>query len=215
VRQTSAPITTVLRSARVGVGLGALLLGSAAAAEEQRLQAWLQTMAQAKVLGSGWVYVEFQPRVTLLPGDKAGFDQVLLRAAVGWQALRTLSLWVGGAMINQEQRVYEQLQWSDTFGPVKLAVRARLEQRWLPDQPSVKHRARVQFRVAWTFKDPFLLIAYDEPFVNFPFSFDQNRAYLGFGYRPHPQILVELGYLNQYLTTRMGHTALGTVGVGF
>jgi hypothetical protein len=193
-----------------------LASASAVAQEDQRLQAWLLAMAQARVLGSGWVYVEFQPRATLLPGDKAQVDQVLLRAAVGWQALKPLSLWVGGAYINGEQRIFEQLMWADTFGPVKLSVRARLEQRWLPDGSEVKHRARVQLRAAWTFHDPFLLIVYDEPFVNFgPVAFDQNRAYLALGYRPHPQVLLEFGYLNQAFTTRMGHTVIGTIGVGF
>jgi hypothetical protein len=194
----------------------ALLFSATAAAQEQRFQAWFLGMAQAPVLdGHGLVYIEFQPRGKLLPVERLNVDQVLLRAAVGWQALRTFSIWAGAGFINGEQRVFEQLMWVQTFSSVKLSVRARLEQRWLPGDPGVKHRVRVQLRAAWTFKAPFLLIVYDEPFVNLPFTFDQNRAYLAFGYRPHPQVLLEFGYLNQYLATRMGHTVIATLGVGF
>lgn len=174
-------------------------------------------MAQAKVLdGHGWVYVELQPRGTLLPAAAAKVDQVLLRAAVGWQLPKGFTLWAGAAYINGEQRVFEQLMWGGNFGPVRLSVRARLEQRFLPQVDGARHRARVQFRAAWTFRDPFLLIVYDEPFVNLsPFAFDQNRAYVALGYRPHPKVLVELGYLNQLLPTRMGHTPILTIGLGF
>jgi hypothetical protein len=187
-----------------------------AVAQEQRLQAWFLGMAQARVHGDGLVYIEFQPRGTLLPSSAAKVDQVLLRAAVGWQLHRAFSLWVGAAYINGEQRVFEQLFWGENFGPVRLSVRARLEQRWLPDTEGVRHRARVMFRAAWTFKDPFLLIVYDEPFVNLQGSlFDQNRAYVALGYRPHPKVLVEVGYLNQLFATRMGHTPILTVGIGF
>lgn len=189
---------------------------SAAAQSDQRLQVWFLGMAQAKVLGSGLVYVEFQPRGTLWPEQHAKGDQVLLRAAVGWQLHSAFSLWAGAAYINGEQRVFEQLFWGENFGPVRLTVRARLEQRFMPGEDRARHRARVQFRAAWTFRDPFLLIVYDEPFVNIgPFAFDQNRAYIALGYRPHPKVLIELGYLNQLLPTRMGHTPILTVGLGF
>ena len=170
-------------------------------------------MAQARVLDKGWVYVEFQPRATVAPVLRG--EQVILRAAAGVQLPAGFQLWLGAAVVNGEQRVFEQLFWGENFGPVRLTVRARLEQRWLPDDPATKHRARAQFRFAWTFKDPFLLIAYDEPFVNLPFTFDQNRAYMALGYRPHPKVLLELGYLNQLTTRQMGHTPIFTFGLGF
>ena len=193
-----------------------VLSSASAVAQEQRLQSWFLGMAQAKALGDGLVYIEFQPRGTLLPSSAAKVDQVLLRAAVGWQIQRMFQVWIGAAYINGEQRVFEQVFWGENFGPVRLSVRYRQEQRWLPGAANVAHRARVQFRIAWTFRDPFLLIAYDEPFVNvFPFAFDQNRAYVAFGWRPHPKVLVELGYLNQLFATRMGHTPILTIGIGF
>jgi len=179
------------------------------------MQAWFLGMAQARVHGQGWVYIEFQPRGTLVPEVRG--DVALLRAAVGWQLAGGFSIWEGAAYINGEQRIFEQLMWGESFGPVRLSVRARLEHRWLPGDPVVKHRARVQFRAAWTFKDPFLLIVYDEPFANVApsFAFDQNRAYVALGYRPHPKVLLELGYLNQLTTRYMGHTPILTLGVGF
>jgi hypothetical protein len=186
------------------------LCSATAVAQEQRLQGWFFGMAQARVLERGWVYVEFQPRATFAPVLRG--DQVILRAAAGVQLPAGFQLWLGAAAINGEQRIFEQLFWGENFGPVRLSVRARLEQRFLPEDPVMKHRARVQLRVAWTFKAPFLLIVYDEPFVSFPFAFDQNVA---LGYRPHPKVLLELGYLNQLTTRHMGHTPIFTVGLGF
>ncbi len=188
-------------------------MSATAVAQEQRLQGWFLGMAQARVHERGWVYVEFQPRGTLAPTVRG--DLVILRAAVGFEPVRSFTVWAGAAYVNGEQRIFEQLLWADNFGPVKLLVRARLEQRWLLGDPVVKHRARVQFRFAWTFHDPFLLVLYDEPFVNFPFAFDQNRAYIALGYRPHPKVLIELGYMNQLTTKVMGHTPMLTVGLGF
>ncbi|MBL8950147.1 MAG: DUF2490 domain-containing protein [Myxococcaceae bacterium] len=170
-------------------------------------------MAQARVHENGWVYVEFQPRATFAPVVRG--DHVILRAAAGVQLPAGFQLWAGLAYIDGEQRVFEQAFWGNDFGPLRLSVRARLEQRFLPDDPVTKHRVRVQLRAAWTFKDSFLLIVYDEPFVNLPFTFDQNRAYVALGYRPHPKVLLELGYLNQLTTRHMGHTPLFTIGLGF
>jgi hypothetical protein len=189
---------------------------AASPADDQRLQVWFLAQAQSKVLERGWVYIEFQPRFTLLPGDKAKVDQLFARTAIGWEVLPSLVLWLGGAIVNSEQRIFEQVTWSRVFGDFKFSVRGRFEQRWLPDDPTVRLRARVQLRLAWTFTGPFLLILYEEPFVNFtPVAFDQNRLSLMLGIRPHPKVLFELGYLNQLFTNRIGHTLMGTLGVGF
>lgn len=177
------------------------------------MQAWFLGMAQARVHEQGWVYVELQPRGTLVPTVRG--DVVILRAAVGWQLAGSGSIWAGAAYINGEQRIFEQLLWAESFGPLRLSVRARLEHRWLLNDAAVKHRARVQLRAAWAFRPPFLLVVYDEPMVTLPFVFDQNRAYVALGYRPHPRVLLELGYLNQLTAKFMGHTPIFTLGVGF
>jgi hypothetical protein len=121
-----------------------------------------------------------------------------------------------------EFRIYQQLQYSNNFWRFESVLRFRLEQRWsyLPilkdgnyvhnSKATYTNRIRVFQRFSFPLNnteiiDKTLYIStYDEIFINFGKNvsyniFDQNRAYLGLGYKVPKLGRVELGYMNQLL----------------
>jgi hypothetical protein len=110
----------------------------------------------------------------------------------------------------KEQRVWEQLNLSHSFGPVNLAGRTRFEQRIRtrgPGAGDTELRLRQRFRLAVQLvKDlPWHFITTDEVFfflnrTSFPSqpSFSENRVFAGFGYKLQT-VNVEFGYLNQFV----------------
>jgi hypothetical protein len=119
-----------------------------------------------------------------------------------------------------EHRLWEQLQLKTQLDRFEIINRFRLEQRWVhapalqPDSTYAagdaiySNRFRVMGRVSVPFKGKtiedksFYLAASDELFVNFGKNvafniFDQNRAYIGLGYKLPKIGRLEIGYLNQ------------------
>jgi hypothetical protein len=120
-----------------------------------------------------------------------------------------------------ENRLWEQVQLKHTQGKVEIVNRFRLEQRYVNAPiskngvfsagPAVySNRFRLLNRFSVPFKGKsigdksFYLTAYDELFVNFGKKvnmniFDQNRAFLGLGYKIPKIGKLEFGYLNQLI----------------
>jgi hypothetical protein len=118
-----------------------------------------------------------------------------------------------------ENRIWEQLQLKNTIGTVEMINRFRLEQRFVnaptwsngeyeAGEAIYTNRARMMTRFSVPFKGnaiedrSFYISAFDEVFINFgkhvAFNiFDQNRAYLGIGYKIPKAGRLEIGYLNQ------------------
>ena len=79
---------------------------------------------------------------------------------------------------------------------------------YLPHNHDISHRWRTRVRVEHLFdQTPWSLIASDEAFINLNNNdvnnnlqegMNQNRSYVGVGYRFNPNFQVETGYLNQY-----------------
>lgn len=210
--------------------LALLLTAAPAHALDQVGQAWALgtvTWAPGEQLR---LYGEVQPRLTF---SSPVSSVAIVRGAVGWQAARRFSLWLGGAWIpalapsfkaDNELRAYEQVTYTDTIlGTVDFVWRTRFEQRFMGaagGTPALRLRSmfRLQWNVAsWTDGTFIGAALYDEPFWNFTQvtgtaakGFDQNRAFIGATWRFLPYLGVEAGYLNQYLhgAKRMGHGPL-------
>ncbi|MBH0184752.1 MAG: DUF2490 domain-containing protein, partial [Nitrospira sp.] len=82
------------------------------------------------------------------------------------------------------------------------------EQRWQSNGGETGGRFRQMFKLSWPlpFYQPVSLVGWDEVFVNLNDTnwnarqgFDQNRGFAGVGYRVLPPVLVEIGYMNQYI----------------
>ena len=136
-----------------------------------------------------------------------------------------ISTWPYGKLskadVNNEQRLWQQVMMNSNTGKLFFNHRYRLEQRWvekymmkkdgLPVPDGHNYLNRFCYRLLMQIplnkhtmeENTVFLAVSNEAFVNFGNSksnvFEQNRAYLGFGYRFSPNSSIQLGYLNQAL----------------
>lgn len=158
--------------------------------------------------------------------DSSRFSQGIIRPALGYALNAHHSVWLGGDWVPtsrpfairddfNEYRSWQQWLWSDTFSFGTLVSRSRFEQRYfdIPDTEDVGHRYRHLLKVSLPIRllDPdFNLILGNELFVNLTHAdatsirqgFDQNRAIVGFSYRVGRTTVMEIGYMNQYLSRK-------------
>lgn len=153
-----------------------------------------------------------------------GFGQSIVRPGLGYALSDTTTLWAGYGWIRtspasgpiiDEHRIWQQVTWSETYQPWSIGSRSRLEQRFLEADAGTGWRFRqlVSARRALDSAPEFSLVAWDELFVHLNDTdwgahrgFDQNRLFLGFGWKPRSgrQSRVEIGYLNQYINRAGG-----------
>jgi hypothetical protein len=151
--------------------------------------------------------------------DTDGFHQSLIRPGVGVTLNDNVTLWAGYAWIHtepvtgqafDENRLWQQATWSHDVHGVTLALRSRLEQRWVETGDDVGLRFRQQVRLNHDLPAlPGLsLVAWDEIFFHLndtdwgaEAGFDQNRAFAGFGWKhtPESRLRTEIGYLHQMI----------------
>lgn len=119
-----------------------------------------------------------------------------------------------------ENRIYEDIELTDTYGALEVSHRFRLEQRWLAQLSEVnprdvasweyQHRIRYQISLIYPFRGPtiddgeFYLNAFDELFISFGRNvgrnvFNQNRISGGIGYQVRDNLKVELNYFGRIL----------------
>ena len=105
--------------------------------------------------------------------------------------------------INDEFRLWEQIQLNSKLGRVKLEQRIRVEQRFAPDS----YRNRYRYRVMFYFplnknmesRHPWLLYIADELFfTNIASYFQRNRFSCGLQYKLNDHITLSTGYLRQF-----------------
>lgn len=187
-------------------------------------ETWIPINTNVRIDDHWRGFLELQPRVI---SDSSKLGVVIVRPAIGYSFNNNLSVWGGYLMqanavkdsphhYDVENRVWQGLTWKDNLYPNwNYEIRNRLEQRFLPHNGDVSVRWRTRFRTEYTFVNftPWSLIASEEFFVNLndnpndsqlQAGMNQNRAYVGVGYRFSPQIQVESGYLNQHVFAYSG-----------
>lgn len=110
----------------------------------------------------------------------------------------------GGATV--EHRWFQQYSWSGAVAGGTLAVRSRLEQRFIEGNSGMLGRFRQQVRFGHVLRKggKISVVGYDELFLHLnnttrsPRGIDQNRIFGGLGYAFNPKVRVEGGYLNQF-----------------
>lgn len=165
--------------------------------------------------------------------DSSRFSQAVIRSALGYAVNDRTSLWLGGDWVPtsrpfalrddfNEYRSWQQVLWSDHLSFGTVSSRSRFEQRLfdIPDTESVGHRycqlLKLSIPLPLIFPDVSLVLA-DEIFVNLIHAdatsirqgFDQNRAIAGFAYRIDRTTVVEIAYMNQYLSQQKGDSSAG------
>ncbi|MBH0178189.1 MAG: DUF2490 domain-containing protein [Nitrospira sp.] len=158
--------------------------------------------------------MEVQPRAREEGED---MDQLLIRPGIGYAVTEHSSLWIGYAHTFNfvaagdnihEDRFWQQYMWKGQSPIGEFTSRSRFEQRWQSNGGETGGRFRQMFKLSWPlpFYQPVSLVGWDEVFVNLNDTnwnarqgFDQNRGFAGVGYRVLPPVLVEIGYMNQYI----------------
>ncbi len=168
--------------------------------------------------------------------DSNGFNQSIVRPGLGYALSKEHTLWAGYGWIRtspvvgadfDEHRFWQQWTMTRSIGDWRFQHRSRFEQRWVETGDDVGLRWRQFARgqrilsrcPQWSF------VVWDEVFIHLNDTdwgantgFDQNRAFIGFGYKrtPNAPVRTEVGYLNQYSARRGGTDEMNHIlGINF
>jgi len=200
----------------------ALLSANSVTAQTSEPAGWF-FLSHTQKLDKKWSYMtDVQLRSS--PGIKY-FQNILLRPGLLYQITDKHSLGVGYTYFatwdqnesphtfEPENRIFEQYTLELEFGRLKLNNRFRLEQRFIQKTKEnvfaqrFRHQIQAKIRLNndTAFKKGWYLNLQNEIFLNIQHKeklnnnfFDQNRPYLGIGYRFTKKIETELGYYHRY-----------------
>lgn len=198
------------------ITLGKVQAGSAVS----DYQIWLPVNVNAKLTDHLRGFFEFQPRIG---NDGSHLTSVMVRPAIGWALNQQATLWAGYLMSADatglssdryriENRAWQGFSWKDTTNDKQFIweIRNRLEERFLPGNGDTSFRWRTRFRIEQLIPghNEWSIIASEEIFINLNDNVNnvqlragaqQNRLYLGVGYRFAPEFQIETGYLYQHV----------------
>ncbi|CAN4273644.1 Protein of unknown function DUF2490 [Methylophilaceae bacterium] len=203
---------------------------------EEDGRAWINLQANGPtgVDNLRW-YVEVQPRFREELKER---DQFFFRPAVYYAIAPKTSLWLGyvyvrnytsNPVIESEHRYWQQLLHEfEPINGVRFRSMTRFEQRNFEGANDTGYKLRQRFTLNFPIENyPNLsTLVFDEYHLNLNETdygarsgFDQNRLFAGFAWKSSQQILVEFGYLNQYVNLRnedaMNHILASTVYFSF
>ena len=183
-------------------------------------QIWVPININAQLTEQLRGFLELQPRI----GDNvSNLTTAIVRPSLGWALNKQATLWVGYLMQADsvtpdsdtyviENRAWQGFTWKDTANEKQFIweVRNRLEERFLAGNSDPSIRWRTRFRIEQLISDwsSWSVIASEEIFVNLndndknanlQAGAQQNRLYMGVGYRFAPEVQVETGYLYQHV----------------
>jgi hypothetical protein len=227
------------RTPKCGLGIaivafaGSLFAGGETFAQStstfsQDFRLWSPVYLTVKLPSRFLAYMEVNPRFADL--DDAGhIDQLLIRPAVGYQLNDNLSIWQGYAWVGnfnqkhtppqspffEENRIYQQVNYTHKFSNFKFFSRTRLEERWIEhaDGTAVRFRQMLRLDYPLPIAPDWALVSYDEILVNLntvgaitgkgpAAGFDQNRFFLGVNKKFNQYFNMDFGYQNQLLNSR-------------
>lgn len=147
----------------------------------------------------------------------SGINQWLARPAVGYAIGGGVNGWLGYArfrarnsagLIVDENRYWQQLDWSaGSWRNGSFSMRVRLEQRSLDIGDDIGHTLRLMTKYVRPIGEGnSKLIVGLEPFIDLnetdwggDSGINQNRLFLGVGWRLSNKLTIEAGYMNQYI----------------
>lgn len=158
-------------------------------------------------------YIE--PQLRLIDNEYV-FNQALLFLGLGYEPIRPVMFFMGPAFVEgktntgetyQEYRLWQQINWQVAENPIIIVnSRTRMEEKERSNAPGIALQLRQRMWVRVPFKNlkKYYFSTYDEVFFNFNhpewtslYFFEQNRAFIGIGKELAPNILLDVGYLNQ------------------
>lgn len=145
-------------------------------------------------------------------------SQLVLRPGIGYELTPTTTIWLGYARIYtaqpfvsqsvEENRIWQQLLWSKKYTRFRLTARSRLEERFIQSTVHMAWRYRQLFKTnIFVPRHPkYQGVITEEAFFHLnDFNlqsnqgFDQNRLFVGLGYKTSKNSTIEIGYLNQFI----------------
>jgi len=174
-----------------------------------------------------WLWwMEGQARFRECCNSEFTLNQSLIRPGIGYALTDQSTVWLGYARVGnhlpdnteiQENRIWEQYMWSGSTPLGAFTSRSRFEQRWQANGSETGSRFRQFLKLSTPipFYPTLNFVVWDEVFVNLYDTdwgpklqslqgLDQNRGFVGIGYRYSPEIMTEIGYMNQYIQTQPG-----------
>ena len=179
-------------------------------------------------LSKRWLWwMEGQVRFRECCNSEFALNQSLIRPGIGYALTDQSTVWLGYARVTNyldgqggeiaENRVWEQYMWSGSTPLGAFTFRPRLEQRWQANgsDTGLRFRQFLKLSTPIPFYPTLNFVVWDEVFVNVYDTdwgpklqslqgLDQNRGFVGIGYRYSPEIMTEIGYMNQYIQTQPG-----------
>lgn len=222
-------------------GLASALTSAQAAPVKDDWGMWLSNTYQTDFGGSNYlVFLELAPRTK---HDNGEFSQIIVRPLIGYKLTKKLQLWLGYTWQGEygketdfdlaTEDFMQQVQWIDNWTPqVNFQYRFRFEERFFENEDTA-YRMRHRFRLTYTLPETqAYLIALDELFVYFNSinhgrlansvqpGINQNRSYVGIGYKITPKINIDTGYQFQYINNfgapdGANHVWLTNINVNF
>lgn len=169
--------------------------------------------------------------------DSDGYLQSIMRPGIGYEIAEGTTLWLGYAWIHDspvnnapsfhENRIWQQLIWSEGLLGGKFSSRSRLEQRFVSTGDDVGWRFRQFFKLKVPIADRPCVsaVVWDEVFFELNStdsgqfgSFSQNRVFAGLGWDlcGSKSSSIEVGYFNQYLRSRQADDRMShNVGINY
>ncbi|MEM1451002.1 MAG: DUF2490 domain-containing protein [Planctomycetota bacterium] len=163
--------------------------------------------------------------------ERSAFDTSIVRPGVGYHLGGGSTLWAGYAWIRSdprdvaafdEHRIWQQYTWGEKSDVGSLFARTRLEQRFDDRGGEVGWRLRQFLR--WTKYLPstrsWSLRVWNEFFFDLNQTdwgqdpgLSQNRFFAGLGWQPDPDtnLVLEVGYLNQFLRREDGEDGMNHI----
>lgn len=186
-------------------------------AQESDLGNWIMYFGSNKLSDKYSLHTEIQYRNhTVVPNNT---EQLLLRTGINYHFQSNAFATAGYAFIpsyvfeseqsapeTKEHRIWQQLIVTNKIGKAKLEHRYRAEQRWINGD----YRNRLRYRIMLFYplnkptleKGALFLGLYDEVFLNTKGNyFDRNRLYGALGYHIEDNISLQVGMLNQTLSS--------------
>jgi hypothetical protein len=187
--------------------VGALCAPARVRAQDADSQLWTQFNFNVRKNNFRF-FGEIQPRWGTNYGRTSQF---IFRTAAGYNVTKEFSIWLGYGWtpsftpeFNNEDRWFQQFLWEDSYHSFKMVNRFRIEERSISGAEGVPVRLRhlLKFTMPFPKHSLWSAIFSNELFWNWnsvrngpEAGFDQDRIFLGFGYKVSKDVGMELGYL--------------------
>lgn len=191
-------------------------IATMAHAMEHYTKQWTVATVFGSFPESKWRYY-LEPQLRLID-NRYVFNQFLFLFGLGYQITPNMMFFTGPGWIanknpqgieSNDVRIWQQLNWNvlqNSF--FSLNSRTRLEETTRNTSPGIAFQGRQRLWVRFPFKqwETYSLSMFDEVFLNFNHPnwvskdlFSQNRAFIGIGKQVSKYMMLDIGYLNQYI----------------